>query len=675
MKKINLFICLLIFGVCFAHAQINAGLVLQYNFTNYSMSPTVGSINGNPVLCAPMADRNAVDSNAVDMTANNSFINLGNDPNVSSLTDSMSASVWFYPTANTGSYQVILSKWGDGSNKDHFWMAYNNGGIYFATATANSGYLAASGVSLNNWHHMVMTWDRVNYNNVKIYLDGNLVYNNVFGSAGIPNITSPQDLLLGAQYSNAMPFRYFYGGVDDMRIYNRIISAQDVSDLYTLGLPSKRIYVDYTASGANDGTSWTNAYTNLDQALVVANQLDTIWVANTGVYVPTIDNQGTLFSTPQEAHYALKSDVVILGGFTGNENTLSQRNPYTNKVTLSGNLTSENVIRIISAQNVVLDGFIITGGYSDANSSNKIGAGVYVSTSSNVLLQNCEIKNNNSHVHGGGAYIDNSTINFNRVGFISNNVNLYDGGALYLNYSTSNLYNCLFFNNFSNRYGGAFVAVSSNTDVINSTFHDNAGGQNHFQFSINSNVDFYHSIFSNNNITSTQITGTNNASYSVNECLVSSVYGGLYSTSTISGQANYVDLNNLDFNQTSSSLGVNPSISISYALLDSLDYEGKNRYQGTSKDFGAYEFNEIVTNVSEKMLNNNEPVLYPNPVIDKLNVNSTEIVEISIHDITGKLIKTKNNSNVIDVSDLNKGVYLIKIKLVNSSYTQKFIKK
>ena len=106
-----------------------------------------------------------------------------------------------------------------------------------------------------------------------------------------------------------------------------------------------------------------------------------------------------------------------------------------------------------------------------------------------------------------------------------------------------------------------------------------------------------------------------------------------------------------------------------------MDYEGKNRYQGTSKDFGAYEFNEIVTNVSEKMLNNNEPVLYPNPVIDKLNVNSTEIVEISIHDITGKLIKTKNNSNVIDVSDLNKGVYLIKIKLVNSSYTQKFIKK
>ncbi|MCC7466639.1 MAG: hypothetical protein IT261_10230 [Saprospiraceae bacterium] len=77
-----------------------------------------------------------------------------------------------------------------------------------------------------------------------------------------------------------------------------------------LSVAQNRYYVDDSASGMNDGSSWSHAYPNLHAALTAAQPGDEIWVAQ-GVYYPASDaNRDTFFNLP--------SGVRLIGGFFGN---------------------------------------------------------------------------------------------------------------------------------------------------------------------------------------------------------------------------------------------------------------------------------------------------------------------------------------------------------------------
>ena len=62
--------------------------------------------------------------------------------------------------------------------------------------------------------------------------------------------------------------------------------------------------------------------------------------------------------------------------------------------------------------------------------------------------------------------------------------------------------------------------------------------------------------------------------------------------------------------------------------------------------------------------------IYPNPSLDRLHF-TTEASKIELYDLNGRLLKTKVNSNFIDITDLEKGSYLINL----DGQTKKIIKK
>ena len=98
-------------------------------------------------------------------------------------------------------------------------------------------------------------------------------------------------------------------------------------------------HVKTDATGANDGTSWANAFTELQSALAVAEAGDEIWVA-AGTYTPDYDVASGLHTGDRSATFQLKSGVALYGGFVGAEADASR--------TASAALTHENPDRTLA---------------------------------------------------------------------------------------------------------------------------------------------------------------------------------------------------------------------------------------------------------------------------------------------------------------------------------------
>jgi Secretion system C-terminal sorting domain len=72
----------------------------------------------------------------------------------------------------------------------------------------------------------------------------------------------------------------------------------------------------------------------------------------------------------------------------------------------------------------------------------------------------------------------------------------------------------------------------------------------------------------------------------------------------------------------------------------------------------------------------NGVALYPNPVVDFLNIKSFDIAsEITITDINGReVIRQNNNLDKIAITNLQKGVYFANVTTDKGTFTQKFVK-
>ncbi|WP_236976948.1 right-handed parallel beta-helix repeat-containing protein, partial [Membranihabitans maritimus] len=235
------------------------------------------------------------------------------------------------------------------------------------------------------------------------------------------------------------------------------------------------VYVDQSAgAGSNDGSSWGNAFLNLQDALlakiICPENVDTILVAE-GTYYPTDDgNRDSSFNIPDS--------VVVLGGFPSGGSTLAERNELCElyPTVLSGeiqgdNNNTNNSYHVVYTDHVseatVVDGFVITLGYALTGSINARGGGWFndgsgAGQSSNPTIRNCTFINNEAH-YGGALY--------NEGGVGSSILNGAGGEA------SPVITNCRFENNFAATSGGAvynsgYQGISSPV-IINSTFIGN----------------------------------------------------------------------------------------------------------------------------------------------------------------------------------------------------------
>lgn len=68
--------------------------------------------------------------------------------------------------------------------------------------------------------------------------------------------------------------------------------------------------------------------------------------------------------------------------------------------------------------------------------------------------------------------------------------------------------------------------------------------------------------------------------------------------------------------------------------------------------------------------------IYPNPVINTFEIknNNESLFAITVYDLTGRQVISLYNQNIIDISNFNKGTYIVEIKTEKSTITKKIMK-
>ncbi len=422
----------------------------------------------------------------------------------------------------------------------------------------------------------------------------------------------------------------------------------------SLNLKANTIFVNSSASGSNNGTSWTNAYTSLQSALDVAVANDEIWVAK-GTYKPSADYG---LGGSRYYHFRMTEGVEIYGGFpnTGDPD-MDDRDLENNETILSGDLSSNDIFDVTNGgyqgtsgddncyhvlyhpnglnltSAAVLDGFTISGGNANgaANPHNRAG-GLYLYSSS-PTIRNVIFESNVADNLGGAVYIYNFSSVFDNISFVNNISG--GGGGMYISYASPLISNAIFTGNTSAADGGALSTHSSSPIITNAIFSDNTAKNNGGAIIFYSSSVQYNTIINNVSLSNNQAGGsggairfasTNAAStLNLNNCIVwdntATTSGNelsLVSTGTTTlnyscykNQTNDVEVLNgtlltTNFNITSDPLfvdaaggdysiqGASPCVNTGNNTYNSLpvDIRGETRIQNTTIDMGAYEWTD-----------------------------------------------------------------------------------
>ena len=265
---------------------------------------------------------------------------------------------------------------------------------------------------------------------------------------------------------------------------------------------ARTFYVDADALGANNGSSWANAYKSLQSALAAAGSGDEIWVA-AGAYKP---------GSSRTSSFQLKTGVGVYGGFAGSETSLGERDFEANETILTGDLNSNgrdnaDAFHVVYASGVggtaVIDGFTITGGNANGDWPDDSGGGMH-NLDSSPTVTNCTFSNNTADYSGGGMYnrdysnptITNCTFSNNRAVLALQGGR---GGGLYNRKSSPTVTDCNFSGNSAEDSGGGMYNRDSSPTVTDCTFSSNSatygGGMQNLA---NSNPVVAKCLFSNN---------------------------------------------------------------------------------------------------------------------------------------------------------------------------------
>ncbi|MCC8425271.1 LamG domain-containing protein [Mucilaginibacter sp. UR6-11] len=224
--------------------SLKTGLIAYYAFNNNSTTSAVDSSgNGNTATADSIkltADRSGNPHSAYLFNGTSSFLMVKDNPALRLSNTDFTINTWVNLTHyNTSSGSFVLSKRGTGSANG--WGSSITGFAVNGTNILGAPFFNVSGgtdpaavginsIQLNKWY-MLTTVYNVQKQQISLYING--VLNSVTGQIPTPNASTAADLYIGSDNRNTGSNGYYlYGALDEIRLYSRALSLNDIQKLY-----------------------------------------------------------------------------------------------------------------------------------------------------------------------------------------------------------------------------------------------------------------------------------------------------------------------------------------------------------------------------------------------------------------------------------------------------------
>jgi hypothetical protein len=177
-------------------------------------------------------------------------------------TGDLSIDAWIRTTGTTDILPIVDKRATVGNLPRGYTLFLFNGRLAFqladAVGTGITNYISNASVNDGNWHHVAVTVQRTGGSpSLILYVDGMPAPGGTFTNPRTGNLTNTAQLWIGRRIPvpGAQAARYFIGDIDEVELFNRALSQQEIQAIFQAGSAGK-------CKGCIEGMKWNDANGN-----------------------------------------------------------------------------------------------------------------------------------------------------------------------------------------------------------------------------------------------------------------------------------------------------------------------------------------------------------------------------------------------------------------------------